>query len=166
MSFGFLFAGFLATANAGRVALAVLARSRRVSARDLAVALAAGAALILVGVFIADPLLDALDISPESWRVAAAVVLGATAIRTIVWPGWNGPFAAVLITPELAAVSVSFGADERAGTVLAAAALALLPALLAARARRRETSALAARFLAATAIVVAVALAVSGIRDV
>jgi len=72
----------------------------------------------------------------------------------------------VLVTPELAAVSVSFGADESAGKVLAAAAIALLPALLAARARRRETSALAAQFLAALQIVVAIALAVSGIRDV
>ena len=63
-------------------------------------------------------------------------------------------------------MSVSFGADESAGKVLAAAAIALLPALLAARARRRETSGLAAQFLAALQIVVAIALAVSGIRDV
>jgi hypothetical protein len=171
VSFGFLLAGFLATANAGRVAVAVVARrdaSREASpSRDLAVAMAAGAALIVVAVLAADPLLDALDISPESWRIAAAIVLGATAIRTIVWPAASGaPLAAVLITPELAAVSVSFGADDSAGKVLAAAALALLPVLLAARARRLATSALAAQFLAALQIVVAIALAVSGIRDV
>jgi len=170
VSFGFLLAGFLATTNAGRVALAVVARRegrRPAGARDLAVALAAGAVLIVVAVLLADPLLDWLDISPESWRIAAAIVLGATAVRTIVWPAASsGPFAAVLVTPELAAVSVSFGADESAGKVLAAAALALLPALLAARARRRETSALAAQFLAALQIVIAIALAVSGIRDV
>jgi hypothetical protein len=164
MSFWFLFAGFLGTANAGRVALAVVAR--RPAPRDLAIALAAGAALIVAGVLVADPLLDALDISPESWRIAAAIVLAATAIRTIIWPAASGPFAAVLITPELAAVSVSFGADESRGTVLAAAALAFIPALLAGRARGRETSALAAQFLAALQIVVAIALAVSGIRDV
>jgi hypothetical protein len=166
VSFGFLLAGFLGTANAGRVALAVVVRRDASRPRDLAIAVAAGAVLIVAGVYAADPLLDALDISPESWRIAAAVVLAATAIRTIIWPAASGPFAAVLITPELAAVSVSFGADESAATVLAAAALALIPALLAARARRPETSALAAQFLAALQIVVAIALAVSGIRDV
>jgi hypothetical protein len=166
VTFGFLLAGFLGATNAGRVALALTARRGTSQHRDLAVALAAGAALIVAAVFAADPLLDALDISPESWRIAAAVVLAATAIRTIIWPTWNGPFAAVLVTPELAALSISFGADESAGKVLAAAAVALIPALLAAHARRRETSALAAQFLAALQIVVAVALAVSGIRDV
>src|SRR5262245_50325744 len=164
MSFWFLVAGFLGTANAGRVALAVIAR--RPTIRDHAIAMAAGAALIVAGVFLADPLLDALDISPESWRIAAAIVLAATAIRTIIWPAASGPLAAVLITRGLAAVSVSFGADESRGTVLAAAALAFTPALLAARARRNETSALAAQLLAALQIVVAIALAVSGIRDV
>jgi hypothetical protein len=165
MSFAFLVAGFLATLNGGRVALAVAAQ--RPTRRDRAIAVAAGAALPVAAVLAADTLLDWLAISPESWRIAAAIVLGATAVRTIVWPAAaNAPFPVVLITPELAAVSVSFGADEPVGKVLAAAALGLLPALLALRARRPEMSALAAQFLAALQIVVAIALAVSGIRDV
>jgi hypothetical protein len=166
MSFAFLVAGFLATMNAGRVALA--AAARRPAPRDLAAATLAAVVLVLAGVLGADGLLDALSISPESWRIAAAVVLGAAAIRTIVWPAAapGAPFAAVLVTPELAAVAVSFGADEPSGKVLAAAALGLVPALLAYRARRRETSALGAQFLGALQVVVAIALAVSGIRDV
>jgi hypothetical protein len=64
------------------------------------------------------------------------------------------------------AVAISFGADEPTLKALAAAALALLPAPLALQARRTETGALAAQFLAALQIVVAVALGVSGIRDV
>jgi hypothetical protein len=165
VSFAFLVAGFLGTLNAGRVALAVAAH--RPPRRDLAVAAAAAAVLVLAGVLGADALLDWLAISPESWRIAAAVVLGAAGVRTIVWPSaTTGPFAAVLVTPELAALAVSFGADEPAGRVLAAAALGLVPALLAVRARRRDTGALAAQFLAALQIVVAIALAVSGIRDV
>jgi hypothetical protein len=165
MSFPFLVAGFLATMNAGRVALAAIAA--RPTPRDRAIALAAGAALALAGVLAGGALLDWLDISPESWRIAAAIVLGATAVRTIVWPAASGaPFTVVLVTPELAAVAVSFGADERTGKALAAAAIGLLPAVLALRARRPETSALAAQFLAALQIVVAIALAVSGIRDV
>jgi hypothetical protein len=165
VSFAFLVAGFLATLNAGRVALA--AAAARPSARERGVAVAAGAALALAGVLAGDALLDWLDISPESWRIAAAIVLGATAVRTLVWPSASAaPFPVVLVTPELAAVAVSFGADESAGKALAAAAIGLLPALLAVRARRPETGALPAQFLAALQIVVAIALAVSGIRDV
>jgi hypothetical protein len=208
VSFGFLVAGFLSTMNAGRVALA--AAERRPAPRELAIALLVAVALVVACVLGADPLLDWLSISPESWRIAAAVVLGAMGVRTIIWPGsaapfgailftpelaavsispeswriaaavvlgamgvrtiiWPGsaaPFGAILFTPELAAVSISFGADESAGRVLAAAAIGLLPALLAVRARRRDTGVLAAQFLAALQIVVAIALAVSGIRDV
>jgi hypothetical protein len=164
VSFGFLVAGFLATMNAGRVALA--AAARRPAPRELAIAPAVAVVLVVAAVLGADALLDWLSISPESWRIAAAVVLGAMGVRTIIWPEWAGPFGAILFTPELAAVSVSFGADESTGRVLAAAAIGLLPVLVAVRARNRDTSALAAQFLAALQIVVAIALAVSGIRDV
>ena len=165
MSFGFLVAGFLATTNAGRLALA--AQASRPGPRGLAAALLAGAALVVGAVLVADPLLDALSISPESFRIAAGLVLAAAGVRTIVWPDpAPGPFAPVLVTPELAALAVSFGADEPAGKVLAAAALALVPALPAYRARGRASSALVAQFLAALQLVVAVALGISGIRDV
>jgi hypothetical protein len=165
MSFGFLVAGFLATTNAGRVALAAQAcRPRR---RGFAAAVLAGGAVVAGAVLVADGLLDRLSISPESFRIAAGLVLAAAGVRTMVWPdAAPGPFAAVLVTPELTALAISFGADEPAGKVLAAAALALLPVTLAYRARRRDTSALAAQFLAALQLVVAVALGVSGIRDV
>jgi hypothetical protein len=165
VSFAFLIAGFLATANAGRVALAV--EACRPGQRARVAALLAAVVVVGGGTFLADPLLDALSISPESFRIAAAIVVGAAGVRTLVWPrATSGPFGAVLVTPELTTLALSFGADEPAAKVLAAAALGLLPALLAFRARRAETSALAAQFLAALAVVVAIALAVSGIRDV
>jgi hypothetical protein len=165
MSFGFLVATFLATTNAGRVALA--AQTARPGPRGWAIAVLAAAALVVLGVLMADPLLDALSISPPSFRLAAGIVLLAAGLKTLVWPTpAPGPFAAVLVTPELAVAAISFGADEPAGKVLAAAALGLLPILLAARARRPETSAVAARLLAALQIVAGVALGVSGIRDV
>jgi small neutral amino acid transporter SnatA (MarC family) len=165
MSFGFLVATFLATTNAGRVALA--AQTARPGRRDWAIAVLAAVALVLLGVLLADPLLDALSISPPSFRLAAGIVLLAAGLKTLVWPTpAPGPFAAVLVTPELTVAVISFGADEPAGKVLAAAALGLLPILLAARARRAETSAAAARLLAALQIVAGVALGVNGIRDV
>ena len=105
MSFAFLVAGFLATTNAGRVALA--SRAERPAPRTLAVALIAGLALIAVGVILADDLLDWLAISPESFRIAAGIVLAASGVRTIVWPRPSGPFGAILVTPALACLAVS-----------------------------------------------------------
>lgn len=165
MSFAFLVAGFLATTNAGRVALA--GRDERPAPRALVVALIAGLALIVVGVVLADDLLDALAISPESFRIAAGIVLAASGARSIVWPRFTGPFEAILVTPALACMAVSAGADEGTGEVLGAALIALAVVAIAATTRPREPAAgLAAQFLAALQVVIAVALVISGIRDV
>jgi hypothetical protein len=165
VSFGFLVAGFLATTNAGRVALAC--RGARPAPRALALALIAGLALIVAGVVFADDLLDALAISPESFRIAAGIVLGASGVRSIVWPEPSGPFEAILITPALACLAVSSGADEGTGKVLGAAVIALAVVAIAATARPREPAAgPAAQFLSALQVVIAVALVISGVRDV
>jgi hypothetical protein len=165
VSFAFLVAGFLATTNAGRIALA--ARGERPATRTLAIALIAGLALIAVGVFLADDLLDALDISPESFRIAAGIVLAASGARTIVWPRPSGPFGAILVTPALACMAVSSGADAATGKVMGAAVIALAVAAIAGWAPPREPVAgLAAQFLSALQVVIAVALVISGIRDV
>jgi hypothetical protein len=165
VSFGFLLAGFLATTNAGRVALA--REESKPSLPTVGLALACGAVLVVVATVFADDLLDALSISPESFRIAAGLVLAVTAIRTLVWPNAvAGPFAAVLVTPELACVALSFGADEPAGRALGAAALTFPIVAIAATTRVRVPAVLAAQLLAALGIVVAVALAVSGMRDV
>jgi hypothetical protein len=164
MSFAFLLAGFIATTNAGRVALAC--PGGRPVSRILALALLAGGGLVVAGALVADPLLDALEISPESFRIAAGLVLAAAGLRTIVWPRPSGPFVAILVTPELACLAVSFGADDAMVKVLGAAAIALVIVAIAAVAGPREPTGRAAQFLAALAVVVAVALVVSGIRDV
>lgn len=164
MSFGFLVAGFLATTNAGRVALA--READHPPPRSAALALLAGYGLVAVAVAFANDLLDGLSISPESFRVAAGLVVGAAGLRTLVWPHpASGPFGAVLVTPELACLAVSFGADEGTWRVLAAATVAL-PFLIAAVVVARGPTVLAAQFLAALGLVVAVALIVSGVRDV
>ena len=165
MSFGFLLAGFLATTNAGRVALAREASGPRPA--TVVVAVLGGAVLVVVSVVFADDLLDALSISPESFRIAAGIVLAVTAVRTLVWPAASaGPFGAVLVTPELACLALSFGADEPTGRVLVAAAITLPVVAVVATVRVPLPSALAAQLLAALQIVVAVALAISGMRDV
>lgn len=165
MSFGFLLAGFLATTNAGRVAVAREASRPRPATAALAVAI--GAALVVVATVFADDLLDGLSISPESFRIAAGLVLAITAVRTLVWPeAVSGPFAAVLFTPELACLSLSLGADEPTGRVLGAAAVTVPIVAIAATVRVRLSLAVVAQLLAALEVVVAVGLAVSGMRDV
>ena len=164
MSFGFLVAGFLAATNAGRVALAF--QAGRPPPRSAVLALVAGLGLVAAAVVFADDLLDALAISPESFRIAAGLVVGAAGVRTLIWPQpAPGPFPAVLVTPELACLAISFGADEGTWKVFAAAALSV-PFLIAAVTRPRGPMVLAAQFLAALQLVVAVALGVSGVRDV
>jgi hypothetical protein len=164
VSFGFLLAGFLATTNTGRVALA--REESKPSLPTVGLALACGAVLVVVATVFADDLLDALSISAESFRIAAGLVLAVTGTRTLVWPdAVAGPFAAVLVTPELACVALSFGADEPAGRVLGAAAVTL-PIVAIASTTPVRVPAVVAQLLAALGIVVAVALVVSGMRDV
>ena len=157
-------AGFLATTNAGRVALA---RPSTPPGRAGA-ALAAAAAVVVAGAVLADTVLDALAISPESLRIATGLVLAAAGVRTMIWPApAPAPLVLVLVTPELTALALSFGADEPTAKVLLAAAPAFALVALARRAHRHTTSsAVAAQFLAALQLVVAVGLAVAGIRDV
>jgi hypothetical protein len=81
-------------------------------------------------------------------------------------PRPSGPFVAILVTPELACLAISFGADDALVKVLAAAAIALAVVAIAAVAGSREPTGRMAQFLAALQIVVAVALVVSGVRDV
>jgi hypothetical protein len=135
--------------------------------RTVVLALAGGVVLVVVATVFAGDLLEALSISPESFRIAAGLVLAVTGIRTLLWPNAvAGPFTAVLVTPELASVALSFGADESTGRALGAAALTLPILAIAATTRAPLPPALAAQLLAALQIVVAVALTVSGVRDV
>jgi hypothetical protein len=158
-------AGFIATTNASRVALARDATHPSTQARVLAVGLGCG--VVVLSVVFADDALDALDISPESFRIAAGLVLAAAGIADLAWPHVaDAPFAAILVRPELVCVALSFGADEPTGRVLAAGAFALVLVAVAALGDRPRPGPIPAQFLAALQIVVAVALTVSGVRDV
>jgi hypothetical protein len=159
-----MLAGFLATANAGRVALGL--GDGRAPRRPLALAVAVGAAMVLVLVLVADPLLEALDISPESFRIAAGIVLVAMGAATLVHPRPGGPAAALLVTPDLACMAIAASADEGVGPALGAAAIALAVVAALALPPRLAPAGRAAPFLAALAVVVGVALVVAGVRDV
>jgi small neutral amino acid transporter SnatA (MarC family) len=162
MSFGFLVAAFLGVTNAGRVGVA-----RLDAGGSPVLPLVAGFVLVAAAALLAEELLDLLAISPESLRIAAGLVLAVTGLWALVGPvAHSGPVVSALITPELAVLAVSAGADERPVEVLGAAALALALVALACVAPRRELLVPAARLLAALQVIVAVALVVSGVRDV
>lgn len=164
MSAGLMIAAFLGATNAGRVALGL--GDGRAPRRALLAALAGGAALVLVLVLVSDPLLDALDVSPESFRIAAGIVLAATGVVTLVRPRPSGPAGALLVTPELACVAIAASADRGVGPALGAGAIALAVVAALGLLPRVAPAGRAAPFLAALAVVAGVALVVLGVRDV
>jgi small neutral amino acid transporter SnatA (MarC family) len=170
----------LAAVNPAAVALALWPRERGPIA---AAAAAITWALVLVGAAVSEPLLDALDVSAATFRIAAGVVVGLAGARWLVfgaspvdvdtpvgtWRRLGVPLLIpVLVTPQLAMVAISTGADD--GTLGAAwtAALVLALAWIAAvvMKRRRLPWLVTVRFLGALGILVAFALVVDGVKSV
>lgn len=148
----------------------------------MAAAAAAGAVLAAGLGGLSAPLLDALDVGPATFRVAAAVVLGVTSVQRLVMGGApDGGMAGggwgrvavpllvpLLVTPQLAMVSISAGVDHGMLAVAAAAAAVMALAGVAATlpAGRAPVWAAGARFVAAAGVLIALALAVDGIRTI
>lgn len=150
--------------------------------REMAVAAAIAAVVAGACALLSRPALDALDVSPATFQVAAAVVLGLAGVRWLVVGPWRVPdgvpvggwrrivvplLIPALVTPQLVVVSTSLGADHGVGPVVvgAAAASALVWAAAIARARPLVWS-VASRFVGMGAVVLALALATDGIRTV
>jgi small neutral amino acid transporter SnatA (MarC family) len=133
----------------------------------LAAAVAAAAAAV-VAVF-ADEVLRALDITSETFRIAAGIVVTASALVHVVAPhaGRAGDAWAALLTPSLLAASLSFGADEGAAVTVMAALTALAVGWLSAAHRPAPwVHVSASRIASALAVAVGIGLAVDGILDV
>lgn len=179
-------ATFLAAVNPPAVALAMAKSNFGGDARLrwlvplLGAALAA--AILLILALSADSLLDALDIAPESFRVAAGIVMGASG-AFVVWNGRSGSEAAtegwqaaifplalpLLAGPAALIAAISYGADDGAGKAAGAAVVAVVVgAALVAWRPAKATAALdaAARILGALLVAFACALVVSGVRDI
>ena len=170
---------FIAAVNPAAVAVAVGPRSSRTL---VAAAAAVTFALALVAAAGSEGVLDALDVTPETFRVAAAVVLGLTGARWLVLgprpvavdpptEGWRAVavplLIPVLVTPALAVVSISVGADDGAAVAALGAAIALALAWVAAVAGGPPLVwSWAARLIGALGVAVALALAVDGVRSV
>ena len=169
----------LVAVNPPAVVTALHSRVRR----DVMAAAAAVAAAVAVAVsWLSGPALDALDVTPATFRVAAGVVLGVAGVRWVAFGPWRLPddvcrrgwqqvvvplLVPVLVTPQLVAVSISVGADHGvAVVVLGAAAAMALAWIVTTVGPATEVWSVAARFVGAVAIVVALAMAVDGVRSV
>jgi small neutral amino acid transporter SnatA (MarC family) len=174
VSFGLLLVSFIGAANACRMRLALPRRRATVALGALA-ALAAGAVLALVG----GVLLDALDVSPESFRLAAGAVLAVEGVRTLVWPrptaepelpGLAAALVPVafplLLQPGVVVLALAAGGDDVAAAGVAALALALTLVVAVDVLPTGPLVVAGARVIAVLEILAGAALAISSLTDV
>ncbi|MBA3286540.1 MAG: hypothetical protein H0U21_00765 [Acidimicrobiia bacterium] len=132
---------------------------------------------------LSEPLLNALDVTPATFQVAAAIVLGLPSARWLLAgartiaddtpaAGWGRVAVPllfpVLITPQLVTVSVSVGAVDGAALVAAGAMAGLVLAWAAASVAKQRRPAWDAglRLVAAFGMALALALAVDGVKTI
>ncbi len=183
MSFAFYAFAFLAVANPFRWRLSVPEDDGLPRPQAIAFGLGLLIAAALAITAAADSILDRLDISPESWRIATGVVVIGAGLWVMAFPqrrqeaslpgsaaGVVPVFFPVLLSPELFVLLKSTGADEGVGFTLWALAIPVAAVVLLSSLRRSPTSETVmtglSRLLGALAVVVGIALIISGIRDV
>lgn len=148
----------------------------------VAVGTAIAAAMLLAAALLADPLLDALDVELETFRVAAGIVMAGMGVVTVIGrrpldvedpAGWSQgiyPLAVPLFAgPAAIVAAVIYSLDEGAGQTLAAAAIALaLAAVLTLASGRwpRPFLAAAAPLLGALLVLIAAGLIVDGVQAI
>ena len=153
----------------------------RLDAVAIGAALAFGVALVLAAG--ADSLLDWLNTSPEAFRIGAGGVLAVSGVSAMVRPRPEEPSLAgaaaglvpvafpLLVTPALAVLAISYGADRGVGDAAIGTAVALAGLIAAAVVPRggdvsRSVWAWLGRMTGAAVVVVAVVLIIDGIKDV
>ncbi|MBP1633244.1 MAG: hypothetical protein H6Q11_1532 [Acidobacteria bacterium] len=184
MTFGLLLAAYLGALNVARARLGVPEASGG-RARPWPLA---GGSLLALGLVAAlagwsGPLLRALQITPETFRIGAGIVAVVAAAYILMVPrpaaepvpgGWWAALWPVcfplLVGPEVMAMAVATGTREGVPATLAAAGVALAVILAMGALPRRPLPDRAlvwlARVLAMVLLVVGLWLAVDGIRDV
>jgi len=173
---------FVVTAAINPFAGAAALSGRVVAPRALPVA-AAGALLAYIGLAaFARDILDGLSVEPETFDVAAGVILAATGASVLIlgphqyppprawWHTALTPLAVpLLINPAGAAAVVVVATRESVGLAVAAAAAGVLATLLLVAVRLGRAGALsdgASRLIAAVVVTVAAGFAVDGIRSI
>lgn len=178
MSFGFLLLAFVAAANPCRASL-ILPPRPPVLALGALIALAVCAAVAASGGVV----LDALDVSPESFRLAAALVLAVEGVRALLvprppaepeLPGLGAALVPVafplLLQPGVVMLALAAGGDDVAGPAVGALAasfgIVVLAGAVRVEERGRALVAAGGRLIGALEIAVGVALAVDALKDV
>ena len=177
---------FFAAINPAAIALAMDRRGEDGDPRARwqlpAIGLAIAAVVYGAVAFGAERILDGLDIEPESFRVAAGIVMAAVGVFAI-WRGapdtsgagvgWQAavfPLALpLLVSPAGLMAAVTYGADDGGGKAFGALAvsLAIAAVLLVSRLRRGMPALDAvARTTGALLVAVAAGLVVDGVRAV
>jgi small neutral amino acid transporter SnatA (MarC family) len=174
----FVFVVLLAAINPPRLRPYFDARSRPAETLT-ALAIVWGAGALLAS--FATDILDALEITVETWHIGAGAVGLLVGARVIVAPslgeievpeGWGAaaaPFAfPLLFTPQLAVLMILLGATESKAMAIGwlAAALAVTSSVCVVPFRRPSLWAAVARLFGALLVILSVALVVAGIRDV
>jgi small neutral amino acid transporter SnatA (MarC family) len=185
MSFALIVLTYLAAVNPARLrpSLPEDAVSRQARAAELGLGSLLVFALAWVGAGAAVSLLDSLRISPESFRIAAGLVMALVGAWVIIFPtrgeepelsGWGAVLVPIafplLITPELTVLVLSTGADEPTGYMLGALAIALLTANLVGQVPGSQAATAVwsgiSRLLGAFLVVAGIEFVIDGIRDV
>ena len=179
MSAGYLFAAFVVTASPLRARLSTGSPGLGAVAVGAVIALAAGAALVVAG----EAVLAALEISPESFRLAAGLVLFLEGVYRLYRPREPVPASLpglaagltpvafpLLLGPGLVVLALLAGAESVPGPAVGVLAAALAPVVPAALAPSGTASdrmlAASVRIVAALEIALAADLAIDGIRAV
>jgi small neutral amino acid transporter SnatA (MarC family) len=184
---GWLWAAVLLLAlNPPRAAFAVPreGRSRRAVVRLAVAGGAIGALVVFVAALAGDPLLDLLDVSEPSFRLAAGIVAAVAGAADLfrrppapepALPGWRAALVPVAIPavarPALVVLALGAGADERVlasvrAMLLAIALLTVLAALWPTDGAQGRALSWASRLLAAGLVACGVILAIDGILAV
>jgi small neutral amino acid transporter SnatA (MarC family) len=169
----------IAAINPPRVAAALAATPEPERRRPLTVGTIVAAAILLMLAAAASWLLDVLDVTDETWRIAAGAVAVLAGARHVTLdspspvPRLSAPLHAlapvafpVLLVPEAVLLTILYGATEGMATTLLALAAGVLPVPFVGRAELGPTIRGSFRFLAAVLVVVGIGLIVAGIRDV
>ena len=149
-------------------------RSALFGARASAAFIAALATVVVLA-GCSGPLLDWLDVSPPTFRVAAGVVLGLASARWVLLgakprtTGEKVPIFSVLLSPQLVAVAITAGTEVGGLRTSLSALVALVASGAAVLWQDRASAAVwswASRLVGVAGIAFAVALIVDGVKTV
>ncbi len=169
----------LAAANPARVTVALQSTRASDRTRSLVSGTGIAAVALLVAGAAGDWILDVLDITNETWRIAAGSVAVLAAARHLIFPPATpvpellrpshavAPVAfPVVLVPELIALVVLYGATESFGLLVIGILGALGLDVAWGRRSAGPVDAGAVRLWAAVLVIAGFALIVAGIRDV